>query len=142
MAELKTKESWFSRHWKMALACSSLVIVMLGLTAIGLFVHFFFGLFRNSDVVQQAMVVVREDVVVQQELGTPIEIGYFTVGNMEISGPSGYADISIPISGPKGEAKAYVIGERSAGKWTLTNLEVKFEEGRRVDLLEGSPGRM
>jgi hypothetical protein len=73
---------------------------------------------------------------VRQQLGEPVERGFFTSGTIQISGPTGQADIAIPISGPKRKATVYVVARKSAGLWRLETLQVSFnKEGARVDLL-------
>ncbi|MBN1449001.1 MAG: hypothetical protein JXA28_13810, partial [Bacteroidetes bacterium] len=47
------------------------------------------------------------------------------------------ADISIPISGPRGEATIYAVARKSAGKWTYQSLAVEIEgTAESINLLE------
>ena len=67
------------------------------------------------------------------ELGTPIETGWFVSGSVSVSGPTGHADVSIPLSGPRASGTLYGVADKSAGLWTFSLLELE---------LEGRPGRI
>jgi hypothetical protein len=72
-------------------------------------------------------------------LGEPIELGFWISGSINISGPTGNADFSVPLSGPKGAGRLYIVGEKSAGKWSFDLLEVEIDgRDERIDLLEVS----
>ena len=69
-------------------------------------------------------------------LGDPVEAGFFTLGTVSVSGPSGSADLAIPLAGPKGEGVLYVVAEKEAGAWTMSRLEVEVEgRAERIELL-------
>lgn len=71
-----------------------------------------------------------------EALGTPVDPGFFVTGAMEVSGPSGHADLAIPLSGPQGEGTLYVKAEKIAGQWEMRRLEVEVEgHAERIDLL-------
>jgi hypothetical protein len=54
-----------------------------------------------------------------------------------VNGPSGEADIAIPISGPKGKATIYAVATKSEGTWSFSKLNVKIEgTGETIDLNE------
>jgi len=96
-----------------------------------------FALFSNSEVSKLAFEGAQANPAVKQRLGEPIKRGFLTSGKIEISGPSGNADIAIPISGPNGKATVYAVATKSAGLWTLNVLQVEFADNReRVDLLK------
>jgi hypothetical protein len=79
----------------------------------------------------------KDDPVVETALGTPIEAGWFVMGNINISGSSGEADLAIPTSGPYDKATIYAVAEKSAGQWTFLTLVVKIKStGDRIDLLQ------
>ena len=79
----------------------------------------------------------RAEPAVEMALGTPIEEGLFVVGNINISGSSGQADLAIPISGPHGKGTIYAMAEKSAGQWTFSTLVVEIKTtGERIDLME------
>ena len=70
-----------------------------------------------------------------EAIGTPIKEGMFVSGNTHVDGASGNADLSIPISGPKGKATIYAAATKFAGKWTYDKLVVQPASGDQIDLL-------
>lgn len=74
-----------------------------------------------------------------QRLGEPVKRGWMTTGSVETSGPSGHADLAIPLSGPKGKGTLYAVASKRAGQWILQTLQLKVEgERSALDLLAGS----
>jgi len=49
-------------------------------------------------------------------------------GNTNINGASGEANLSIPISGPKGKGTIYVAAKKSLGRWNYSGLTVEIEK--------------
>jgi hypothetical protein len=111
------------------------VISLLMFAAIAMLVV---GMFRNSEVVQQAMERAATDPELVQELGTPLKAGYLISGNLQTSGSSGTADLLIPISGPKGSGSMVLVAVKSGGTWTFTTLKVSLSEAEeQLNLLPG-----
>src|SRR5262245_45010981 len=118
------RRTWWSRNWKwtvplgcltVLLSCGGLVILIFTLA---------FGVIKSSDVYTDALVKAKADNQVKALLGEPLEPGFWVTGKIEVSGSSGSADLSIPLSGPKGSATLCVVAKKSAGKWAYTTLEV------------------
>ena len=132
------EQSWLRRNLKWVIGGG---IGCFGVAAVcvGFFVLIFFAVFgtiKSSDVYQTALSRAQESPVVIEALGSPIEDGFVPSGSINISGPSGNADLAIPISGPKGKGTIYAVARRSAGRWDFTLLEVGVEStGQRIDLL-------
>jgi tetratricopeptide (TPR) repeat protein len=96
-----------------------------------------FGLMKSSDAYKVAVAKAKASPSVVEALGTPIEEGLFATGSISVSGPSGDADLAIPISGPNGKAIIYATATKSAGEWTFSTLIVQLEKsGARINLLE------
>jgi hypothetical protein len=95
------------------------------------------GQVKSSEVYVEALSAARSDADLTEDIGKPIEDGLFPGGSFQISGPSGYAEISIPISGPRGSATVYGVAEKSIGEWSFTDLIVEVEgSGHRINLLD------
>lgn len=123
------RQHLLGRRWKGYLA------VLLGVMIVA--VCFAFEMIRNSDVSKNAFAMANTNAIVLQRLGEPLNRGFFTSGTIEISGPSGHADIAIPISGPKGKRTIYAVARKSTGHWQFVTLEVAFSgDDRRLDLLK------
>jgi len=129
--------TWWQRNWKwfVPVGCLGLLAIFTGFAA--LIVTFVFGMIKSSDVYQGALAITKADPAVEMALGNPIEEGLLVMGNINISGSSGEADLAIPISGPYDEATIYAVAEKSAGQWTFLTLVVKIKStGDRIDLLQ------
>ena len=134
---LKKPTTWWQRNWKwfVPIGCLGLLAIFTGLVV--LIVTIVFGVMKSSDVYKGALAKAKANPAVEMALGTPIEEGLFVMGNINISGSSGEADLAIPISGPDDEATIYVVAEKSAGRWTFLTLVVEIKTtGERIDLIE------
>ena len=131
--------SWFGRNWKwlVPVGCLGTALLLVGL-AVGV-VFLAFGAMKSSEVYQQALSRAQEHPAVEEAVGSPIKAGWLVSGNISVSGPSGEADLSIPISGPRGKARIYAVATRSAGRWEFSTLEVEIlATGARITLLPSS----
>jgi hypothetical protein len=73
-----------------------------------------------------------------EALGTPIQAGFFVGGSIQVTGSTGGAELSIPVSGPEGSGTLYVVGVKTLGTWKLINLELALKDsGTRLNLLGG-----
>jgi hypothetical protein len=96
---------------------------------------FAFGLLRGSEVTRLAVERAQASPSVVQQLGTPVKLGLFVNGQINVTATSGRADLEIPIKGPKAKATIYAVADKRAGLWSFSSLEIGFDEGRRLDLL-------
>ena len=129
--------TWWQRNWKwfVPVGCLGLLAIFIGF--VGLIVTSVFGMMKSSDVYKDALAAARAEPAVEMALGTPIEEGLFVMGNINISGSSGQADLAIPISGPDDEATIYAVAEKSAGRWTFSTLVVEIKTtGEKIDLMK------
>lgn len=128
--------SWFSRNAKWAVPVGCLTAILLMVLFVGAVFMLVFGMFRSSEPYQQALEKARQSPALQQALGTPIEPGWLVTGSFSESGPSGTAEFTIAIQGPKGKGTIYVDAEKRAGKWAFRMLRADTESGVQVDLLK------
>jgi hypothetical protein len=111
-----------------------LLAIFTGLVV--LIVAIVFGMMKSSDVYKGAVAMAKADPAVEMAVGTPIEEGLFVMGNINISGSSGEADLAIPISGPYDKGTIYAVAEKSAGRWKFSTLVVEIRTtGERIDLM-------
>ena len=94
---------------------------------------------KSTDVYKNALVHVEAHPSVIEALGSPIKAGFLVSGNTDVNGASGQANLSIPISGPKGKGTIYVAAFKSLGEWNYSALVVEIEKThQRIDLLRNS----
>ncbi len=127
--------SWLGRNWKKLLAamflCGAAFIV-------GIFT-LIMGAMRSSDVAKEAIARAQSNQLVVQRLGAPISEGWLVSGSINISPGAGDADLSLPISGPKGKGTVYVRAQKTAGAWAYIMMVATTEGSNdRIDLLAGA----
>ena len=130
------QRSWWSRNWKWVVPVGLVTPVLLCGAPIALILSVVFGAIKSSDVYTHSLATARANEHVKATLGEPVEPGFMLSGNININGPSGNANLAIPLSGPKASATLYVVAEKRAGKWEYSTMEVAPEgQGERIDLL-------
>ena len=130
------QRGWWSRNWKWFVPVGCLGLLVMAVAGVALLVALVFGIIKSSDVYKESLTQTQASAPVREILGSPIEPGFLVSGSINISGPSGNADLAIPISGPNGSGTIYAVATRSAGRWTFTTLDVEIE-GRepRISLM-------
>ncbi len=129
-------QSWWSRNWKWLVPVCVGAPVLVCAGSVTLIFSLVFGLIKGSEPYGQAMDTARTDTAVISAIGAPVEDGFLVTGNIEVSPSSGYADLAIPISGPKGSGTIYAEAEKYEGEWYFSTLEVVVEETDEwIDLL-------
>ena len=129
------RPGWWARNWKWFLptGCFSLLALSFGFVA--LIVVVVFGAMKSSDVYKEALRRAQKNPEVIAALGEPIQDGMFLSGSTKAEGPSGEANLSVPIHGPKGKGTLYVEAQKSSGKWIYNTLAVEVgSSGKRIDL--------
>jgi hypothetical protein len=98
---------------------------------------FFFvtGVMKQSDAYKIALARAQTNPTLIEAIGSPILQKGIVAGNSNVNGPVGEANVSIPLSGPKGKATLYVEAKKSADLWVFQTMIVKIEKsGERIDL--------
>jgi hypothetical protein len=124
--------SWLGRNWKWLLAAVFVcgVVFVVGIVAVVM------GTMRSSDVAKEAFARAQSNTLVEQRLGSPISEGWFVGGSINVSPGSGDADLSVPISGPKGKGTVYVTAQKTAGTWVYSIMQAGIEgSNEKIDLL-------
>lgn len=121
------RRSWWGRHWKWAVPVVCVVPLLccggLGTAIVALV----FGVIKSSDPYTESLAIVQANALAKEELGEPIEAGWFVTGNIQVSGSSGHADISYSVSGNKGSGHVYVVARKDGGDWQYTTLTLTIE---------------
>jgi hypothetical protein len=93
--------------------------------------------FQSSAVYQTSIATAKASPEVLAILGSPIEIGWFTSGEIsESNDGTGKAALKIPLSGPRGKGKLLVHAGRRFRSWRVSILQfVPTDRGSTIDLL-------
>jgi len=98
-----------------------------------------FSAVKSTDVYKDALARAKAHPAVIDALGSPITEGFLVSGNTNVNGASGEANLSIPISGPKGKGTIYAAATKSLGRWNYSGLVMEIAEThQRIDLLHSS----
>ena len=114
-------------RWALALYALFIALAVICFLAV-------FSMIKSSDAYKLAVTKLEASTVVMQIVGQPMSTG-IPMGSMQVSGPSGKADLSFSVEGPKGKGTIYLDAVKKLGQWQVS--EIVFEEdgsGRRIDL--------
>lgn len=108
---------------------------------LGLMVPFcialFFGIstgLKSSEAYKRAVARVEGSAEATEIVGKPFSTGT-PMGSIEVSGPSGSANLSFGLEGPKGKGTVYVDAEKDMGRWKINRIVLEEDgTGQRVDL--------
>jgi len=131
------QRSWFSRHPGLAIGGGCAILFGAALTFVLVLAFFVFGMLRNSDPAKMAIQRAEANPVVASRLGTPLKMGLFVSGNVNVTGSSGHSELQIPVIGPRGKGTIYLIANKSLGRWEFSALEIALNnDTQRIDLLQ------
>jgi len=85
----------------------------------------FFGvdaMMRRSDAYKLTLNTAQASPCVTNALGSPLEPGWMVTGGISESSTEGSANLSIPVSGPKGKGNLDVDATQLNGKWRIDSL--------------------
>jgi Cytochrome oxidase complex assembly protein 1 len=127
--------NWFGRNWKWVVPVGCLLPVLF-VGGCGLVVFWFAtGIMKQSEAYKIALARTQANPAVIEAIGSPISQTGIMSGNSNVNGAIGEANLSIPLSGPKGKATLYVEAKKSADTWFFQSMVVKIEKtGERIDL--------
>ena len=113
------------------------VLLSLFAAAVLAFVSALFGMIKSSDAYQHPLQQAQRSPAAIAALGEPIRPGWLVTGNISVNGPSGEANLQIPLDGPKASGDLFVEAKKSAGAWSYQTLVLQLDGGgQRIDLLQ------
>lgn len=119
--------SWWGRNWKWFVPTAVVAGILLLAAGAAAMVFVIFSLIKSSGAYAQGLERVQQSPEVQQYLGTPVTDGWYVSGNVQVNGPSGWANLAFPISGPNGKGSVFLEAEKAQGTWNFTYLGVDAE---------------
>jgi hypothetical protein len=112
------------------------VIVVIALTLAVAGAVAAFSLIKSNDAYRLGLAKATKHPEVIQELGEPIHPGVFVTGRVSTAGPSGSADLAVPLVGTHAEGTLYIVAVKSADRWQFKTLEVAVKgKPDRINLL-------
>src|SRR4029450_5151665 len=115
---LTPRPHWWNRNWKWFVPVGCFGTLTLSIAFVGSIALIVFSAIKSTDVYKDALARAETHPFVIEALGSPIKEGFLVSGNTNVNGASGEANLSIPISGPKGKGTIYVARKKSLGNWT------------------------
>lgn len=118
----------------MPLGCFSIAVLFV--VFVGTVVLIVFRALKSTDVYKDALAKAKADPAVIEVLGSPVMDGFLVSRNTNVNVASGEANLSIPITGPKGKGMIYVAAKKSLGQWNYSGLIVEIANThQRIDVL-------
>lgn len=130
---VKPAKPLWSRWWFLLGLAGLFVCVCPGGCIAGI-LGIVFGALKSSQPYAVALQQAQTNPQVIQRLGQPIVNGWWVTGNISVRNSEGNADITYPISGPKGTATIHTQAARFGGKWETTRTVVTFQDGTDVEV--------
>jgi hypothetical protein len=134
-----SRPNWWKRNWKWFVPLGyfgMLILFVAFVTSVALVV---FTAMKSTDVYKDALARAKAHPSVVEVLGSPIKEGFLVSGNTNVNGASGEANLSIPISGPKGKGTIYVAANKSLGEWNSSGLVVEIEKNASANRSSSEP---
>lgn len=132
---IRGQNSWWDRNWKWFLPVIIIGSLAVFIGFIGSIFAIVFGAMKSSGAYKDAVTAAHADARVVDALGSPLKEGIFISGNINLNNSSGNANLSIPISGPKGKGTIHVVASKTNGAWNFSNLSVQVDgKAEKIDL--------
>jgi hypothetical protein len=124
-------------HFKRVQRLWAIAGVLVLVLAIALGVGMFFmvsSMLKNSDAYRLGVAKVQASPEAMALLGPPLETG-MPKGSVQTSGPTGEAQLSIPVEGQKGKGVLYLNATKDMGQWKANRIVLEIEgHPERIDL--------
>jgi hypothetical protein len=118
------QKSWLEQHPRWKIPLGALILILLIVVFGGIVMTVVTTSFRRSDVYKQAMARASESLQVREQFGEPLEIAWLISGNLNVTGSTGRANLSIPVSGPRGRGVIRAVANKTGGVWRFSCLQV------------------
>ncbi len=90
---------------------------------------------KSSEPYQLGLDRAKKNEEAKDALGEPIDASFVVQGSINLKNNDGEADITFPISGPKGAGQVHVQGTKTNGVWNYGEISATVENGSKtIDL--------
>lgn len=127
------QQTWVQRNWKLAATLGCLTFVVLAVGFIATVFYLISAAVRSSTPFKEAVARAQSNPAVIEQLGSPVRSSWIVSGSVNVNGPSGKAELAIPIHGPKAKGNLYVTATKSAEQWTYSTM-IADTGKERIDL--------
>lgn len=136
-SQAKPEKSSAKRTWMIVGVVAVVCVALVG----GCVAAIFFtvtGLLKESDAYRAGVQQLEANAQVMEILGAPVTPG-IPSGHVNTSGPSGEAQLAIPVTGTKARGVLYVEATRKMGIWKTDRLELEVAgRSERIVLIGGT----
>ena len=95
------------------------------------------GVLKETEAYKSSVQAMEANARVMEILGPPVKSG-IPSGRVNTNGPSGEAQLAIPVAGQKASGVLYVEASRKMGVWKTDRLELEIEgRAERINLIGG-----
>jgi hypothetical protein len=131
------RKNWLERNWKWFVPLLAFCSVIIITSFVAGILYLVLGVVKSSDVYKDAVRIAGNHDEAIRVLGEPIRPRWYVMGNIEVSGPGGHAELSIPVTGYRTGGTLYLSATREAGKWYYKYLILEVNDsGERISLLD------
>lgn len=111
------------------IGCGCGGLILVGILAVAGIFFFVTKALKSSDAYTESIAAIESNEAAVAALGTPVTPSFFVAGNVGINNGEGEVDLTIPVSGPKGNGVIRVKGTKSAGgtAWTYDTWQLEVE---------------
>ena len=133
----RTADTWWIRNWIRVLVAACCGVGVLFVGGIASIVVGSLSVVRSSGACQEAVVRAEAAPAVVQALGEPLKVGWLVNGTLD---PGHSAEITVPVTGPRGKARIEIVASKASGAWVFSTLTVTINAtGARISLVESGP---
>jgi Cytochrome oxidase complex assembly protein 1 len=132
------KKSWLARFWWVIILALLLLGGLSTVCCVGTGVLGIFSLMKSSPVFRDSLAMVQENPDAREYLGEPIQAGWLVSGEISETPSGGTAEISYPVSGPRGSGTVYVTAKKAEGEWIILRLVLVMDKTKQKLILVGS----
>lgn len=130
----QAERGWWQRNLKWVILIGALALLASCAALIGGIGYLLVSTQRSIEAYQVALARAQTHPDVIARLGEPIEAGWLASGSYEFKNGEGKADLSIPLSGPRGEGTLAVFAHKQQGAWVYRRMELRSVGADTIEL--------
>lgn len=121
------RRSWYRRNRRWFVPLLIVTSILLIASLVGGFFWLIKEMLHSSYPYELAVKTASASPEVSAMIGSPVQVGWLSMGQVNFNGPDGNVSLSVPISGPSGKGDIIVAAKKHANHWTFESFEVDVE---------------